>query len=175
MANPIKKLLDKLKQISLKDLLQEVKKIASIGLACKASTIIEKLLWIVLGISGVVWAVFFLTIQVQDWKENAGILTKGKIELKYPAITICPKVSTKYAIAERLANLIDPLKIPKELQSLRQEFFMCASGGLLGELDSYRATAYNNYRDFCLDTSSPEKGCKVNLGVDLHSLSILIA
>ena len=67
MVNPVKNLLDKLKKISLKDLLQEVKKIASIGLECKASTIIEKLLWIVLGISGVVWAVFFLTIQVQDW------------------------------------------------------------------------------------------------------------
>ena len=167
MVNPIKKLLDKLKQNSLKDLLQEVKKIASIGLACKASTIIEKILWIVLGIIGIAWFVFFLTIQVQDWNENAGILTKGKFELKYPAITICPKVSTKYAIAERLGNLMDPLKIPKELQSLRQEFFMCASGGLLADLDKNRWDAYNYYFDFCVDTSSPDIGCKVNIKIDI--------
>ena len=175
MANPIKKLLDKLKQISLKDLLQEVKKIASIGLACKASTIIEKLLWIVLGISGVVWAVFFLTIQVQDWNENAGILTKGKFELKYPAITICPKISTKYAIAERLGNFIDPLKLPEELLSLRQEFFMCTtSDELLEAWDISRINAFANYEDFCLETSYPDKGCKVNLEVHLSISTLLL-
>ena len=75
-----------------KDMLGEVRKIATIGMAWEASTILEKVIWIVLGIIGIVWAGSFLTIQFKDWDEDAGILTKGNFELKYPAITICPKV-----------------------------------------------------------------------------------
>ena len=170
MVNPLKKLSGKLKQISLKDLLQEVKKIASIGLACRASTLIEKVLWIVLGISGVVWAVFFLTFQVHDWQENAGILTKGKFELKYPAITICPKVSTKYAITEQLGNFLDQSNIPDPLLSLRESFFLCGSG-LLGDMDnvhfldvtSQKAMKY--YEDNCLFKIKRKMGCEVNFVV----------
>ena len=51
-----------------------------------------------------------------------------KTELKYPAVTICPKISTKYAIAERLGNYIDPGNLPKGLLSLQQEMFLCATG-----------------------------------------------
>ena len=58
-------------------------------------------------------------------------MIQGNIEttdLKYPAVTICPKISTKYAIAERLGNYIDPLNLPEELLSLRHDFLTCAFG-----------------------------------------------
>ena len=45
--------------------------------------------------------------------------------LKYPAITICPKVSTKYAIAERLGNYIDPNNLPKKVSLLKKELLKC--------------------------------------------------
>ena len=63
------------------------------------------------------------------WEESPSILIQGDTEtkeLKYPAVTICPKISTKYAIAERLGNYIDPLKLPEELLSLRHDFLKCA-------------------------------------------------
>ena len=46
----------------------------------------------------------------------------------HPAVTICPKISTKYAIAERLGNYIDPGNLPKGLLSLQQDIFLCATG-----------------------------------------------
>ena len=45
--------------------------------------------------------------------------------LKYPAVTICPTVSTKYGIAERLGNYIDPNKLPEKVLLLKKELFKC--------------------------------------------------
>ena len=66
-----------------------------------------------------------------SWNEHASILIQGdsdSTEIKSPAVTICPKVSTKYAIAERLGNYIDPMYLPEELLALRRAFFKCATG-----------------------------------------------
>ena len=45
--------------------------------------------------------------------------------LGYPAVTICPKVSTKYGIAERLGNYIDPNNLPEKILTLKKELFKC--------------------------------------------------
>ena len=76
-------------------------------------------------------AAFVFSPKAISWGESPSVLTQGKIEttdLKYPAVTICPKVSTRYGIAERLGNYIDPLNLPKGLLSLRHDYFMCAIG-----------------------------------------------
>ena len=55
-------------------------------------------------------------------------MIKGDIDeksLKYPAVTICPKVSTKYGIAERLGNYIDPNNLPEKVLTLKKELFKC--------------------------------------------------
>ena len=65
------------------------------------------------------------------WNEHASILIQGdsdSTEIKSPAVTICPKVSTKHAIAERLGNYIDPMFLPEELVALRRAFLKCATG-----------------------------------------------
>ena len=82
-------------------------------------------------------------------EDGATVLIKGDPEttiLKYPAVTICPKISTKYAIAERLGNYIDPLKLPEELISLRHDFLTCASG--LSKRQNSDFTDYFGYK-FC--------------------------
>ena len=74
-------------------------------------------------------------------------MIQGNIEttdLKYPAATICPKISTKYAIAERLGNYIDPLNLPEELLSLRHDFLTCAFG-LSKMFSKYNVKANNNF------------------------------
>ena len=73
----------------------------------------------------------FILMKAISWGESPSVLIQGNIEktvLKYPAVTLCPKVSSRYGIAERLGNYIDPLNLPKELLSLRHEYFMCAIG-----------------------------------------------
>ena len=73
---------------------------------------------------------------------NASLLIQGDpeaIDFKHPAVTICPKVSTKYGIAERLGNYIDPNKLPEEALSLKREIFKCRFDKLL-EIDK-------NYND----------------------------
>ena len=161
----------KVTETAWKDFCDELRKISTVGLACTAKSLIEKLLWISLGGIGVGWLVFVLTNQFQDWEENAGIVTKGNFQLPYPAITICPKVSTKYAIAERLGNFLNPSKLPEELLSLRESFFLCGSG-LFADMDHVHflevtpEKANKYYEDNCITRYDPEFGlesCKVIL------------
>ena len=72
-----------------------------------------------------------LFLKAISWGESPSVLIQGNVEktvLKYPAVTLCPKVSTRYGIVERLGNYIDPLNLPKGLLSLRHDYFMCAIG-----------------------------------------------
>ena len=84
-------------------------------------------------------------------QDGASVLIQGDPEarvLKYPAVTICPKISTKYAIAERLGNYIDPLNLPEELLSLRHDFLTCASGlsKRHGDFTNYGGYNFCKYR-----------------------------
>ena len=106
----------------------ELRNITTIDLACKAASVLEKILWIIIFISGTVWAVYFISVQFISFDENASVLIQGnseEIELKHPAITICPKVSSKHGIAEQLANYADPDKLPEKLWPLKKEFLKC--------------------------------------------------
>ena len=95
------------------------------------------------------------------WNEHASILIQGdsdSTEIKSPAVTICPKVSTKHAIAERLGNYIEPMYLPKELLTLRRAFFKCATG-LSKEIPS-PFTYKQRYNNLC-GGSSLSNACKV--------------
>ena len=95
------------------------------------------------------------------WNEHTSILIQGdsdSTEIKSPAVTICPKVSTKHAIAERLGNYIDPMYLPKELLTLRREFFKCATG--LNKEIPPPFTYKQRYNNLC-GGSSLSNACKV--------------
>ena len=86
----------------------------------------------------------FLKLQVLSWELNASVLIQGDtdaIDLKYPAVTICPKVSTKYGIAERLGNYIDPNNLPEKILTLKKELFKCRFRSLL-DLDNKKDAFY---------------------------------
>ena len=107
----------------------ELRNITTIGWAYKAASFLEKCLWAFIGIIGTIWAIYFISDQFISFNENASVLIQGnsdETKLKYPAITICPMVSTKYGIAERLANYIDPDQLPEKLIPLKRWFFNCA-------------------------------------------------
>ena len=99
----------------------ELRNITTIDLAHKAANILEKTLWASIGIVGTIWAFVFIESQFQLWNENPWLTTKVDVDLsqlQYPAITFCSEGSTKYAIAERLGNYIDPLKTMNLSQDL---------------------------------------------------------
>ena len=98
----------------LKDVLSELRTITTIDLAHKATSLLEKLLWALIGIIGTVWFFYFIGIQFKLWAQHPYLVIKGDFQLadiNYPAITFCSKGSTKYAIAERLGNYIDSSKV----------------------------------------------------------------
>ena len=93
---------------------KELRNITTIDLAFQAKNILEKILWAIIGIIGTVWVFYFVGIQFELWEQHPSLVTKIDYELadvSYPAITVCSKGSTKYAIAERLGNYIDSSKV----------------------------------------------------------------
>ena len=96
----------------------------------------------------------FLKLQVLSWELNASVLIQGDIDaidLKFPAVTLCPKVSTKYGIAERLGNYIDPNNLPDKAMLLKREMFKCSLDSPL-DIDK-------NYADVFFVENNPDSGC----------------
>ena len=113
--------------------------------------------------TSLIWFSLILFLKAISWGESPSVLIQGNVEktdLKYPAVTLCPKVSSRYGIAERLGNYIDPLNLPKELLFLRHEYFMCAIG-LLKKYELYNSygTPKEAYEDHCIHKR--KKPCKV--------------
>ena len=85
--------------------------IVTLKLTFEASNIIEKLLWITLGLSGCCYIIYLLFSQVISWDQNASFTTQKILdlsEIEFPAITFCSRGATKYSIVERLGNILDP-------------------------------------------------------------------
>ena len=141
-------------------LVNELRNITTIDLMYNAATIFEKVLWGLIGVCGSMWAVYFISMQLRE--DHASILLQGDIkstELKYPAISICSKITTKYAIAERLGNFIDPMNMPDELLSLRQDFFLRSLEITLPK--SKTKDFYKNYYQTNCIEYTPMNGCQV--------------
>ena len=97
-----------------------------------------------------------------SWKQSPSVLIQGNVEttdLKYPAVTLCPKVTTRWGIVERLGNYLDPLNLPKEFLSLRHDLFLCASG-LQKKVSSMDESSKKAYKYSC-DEYSRTIICKV--------------
>ena len=85
--------------------------IVTLKLTFEASNITEKILWISLALSGFSYISHLIFSQVISWNRNASFTTQKKVELseiEFPAVTFCSRGATKYSIAERLGNLLDP-------------------------------------------------------------------
>ena len=71
--------------IFYKEVLVELRKITTIDLASRSANLLEKLLWTLIGITGTIWAAYFITLQVSI---IAYFLSKAKIISKLIAIII---------------------------------------------------------------------------------------
>ena len=160
----------------LQHLFKEVKSIKAIDLACKGVNVFERLFWIIIGFTGFVWAFWFIPDQVQLWNDNPSIITKNNVELsdiEYPAITIAPPGSTKYAIAERLGNYLNPENIPDGASKMVNIYLKCLT--IYKSATEISTTGIQTYSDqdffdqygakclFSYNPTPPQKdGCEVS-------------
>ena len=72
--------------------------------------IIEKLIWIAFAILGTTYFGHLLVSQITSWNEHSVITLKGHeriSDIDYPAVTFCTMTNSKYAIMERIGNVLD--------------------------------------------------------------------
>ena len=156
-------------ETKLKELIEELKNIRTIELACIAINVLERIFWGILGFLGLAWAFYFIPSNIQIWLDNPSIITKGEFDLsdiKYPAITIKPFGIPKYAITERLANYIKPDKLPIQLRPIRNSLFQCAmienqEDEMKSDLDRFKTFNKDCLFNFKI-TKNEELICKVS-------------
>ena len=113
-----------------------------------------------------IWIIYFIKYNIED--DNPLVERGLNIDLSdvdYPAITICSEQTTKYALAERLANYLDPQKsLPDLLIKLKKKFLDAALDQYLNyEFSCKRNTIKGGYR--------PNESCKVSKYINiLHKL-----
>ena len=104
---------------------KEFEEFTSIRLIKSTKNLIEKLFWFIIAIAGTIYIADLFINQVKYWNENPILVTKGSkslTEVKAPAVTFCHQGLQKYALAERLANHIDPKKTaPTDVLKIRSE------------------------------------------------------
>ena len=154
-----------------KEWFDELKNIRTVELTLATKNFLERIFWIILGITGIAWAFYFLPSNFEIWKKNQPIINKANVNLsqiKHPAITITAPGTTKYAIAERLGNYVNPEKIPEELRELRNLIFNCANGDSSDDRKNY-----DSYIDSCVFHSiillSEKASCQVVLEIDFDT------
>ena len=145
--------------------------------ALEASLLIEKLIWITIGTVGTIYFAYLLVSQVNSWDENSVLVSlqqKSIDEIDFPALTFCTKSSTKYAIAERMGNVLDldstfykkliPLKNVSLHFYVKKQF-------------TRSKTFTEKYEDFykreCIDglIFDEDIGCTVSLLMNFHHVS----
>ena len=155
----------------LKDVTNELKEIKTIDLASKATISLEKIFWFVVGVAGIIWATWFIPNQFKIWMNNPKVVMKDDVrlqELEYPAVTIVTPGTSKYGIAERIGNYIDPKNVPNEVAKIQKLYVKCAmipSQELPLELSD--SQFYDEYFYTCIDAWRPSKNqklaCKVKI------------
>ena len=154
------------------DLSKELKNVRTIELVCKNSFFLERLFWAILGVLGIAWAFYFVPHNFQVWNNNPSIKMQGDLDLsqiRYPSISITPSGTTKYAIAERVGNFLNPKELSLNLRKVRNLFYKCAmlyKNGYATQFDiSGTAIAdsyyFDDYYQLCLKTASKESGANV--------------
>ena len=110
----------------VRDIVNELKHIQTVGSAFRAENLLEKIFWALIGILGIAWAFYFLPLQYSLWTNNPAMISLKNVplsDLDYPSLTLFPNGITKYAIAERLGNYLNPDNLPVEWQELRKMLF----------------------------------------------------
>ena len=133
--------------------------ITSIDLTFKAPNVIEKLIWAIIGMFGLFWAIYFVTYLMTVKNPITFTSLDVKLsDLKYPAMTVCSETSTKFAIAERMGNYLNG-NSPK-LQHLLKIYTVAMTFFSKTKNDKQRAKDMYFYKYRCR-SSERKDVCKV--------------
>ena len=103
----------------------QMKSFTSINFVAKTSNVIEKLMWITIATCGTILVWRFFIIQMKEWNESPVVKTKVTLDLSKmtsPAVTFCPTMLSKLAVAEGLLNNLDLDKsVPTKVIAVRNE------------------------------------------------------
>ena len=145
------------------ELIEELRGIRTIELACLTANFLEKVFWTILGALGIAWAFYLVPSNVNIWMHNPSIISKGNLNLsqiQYPAITIKPNGITKYSIAEKLLNYLREDKLPNDLKEFRNILLKCATLQDKETKNESDITYYSSFRNECLFSFSFQNGEK---------------
>ena len=159
------------KQLVSKQLSNQIKSFTTISFVINATSLLEKCFWLLIVISGTLWIGDVALTQIDFWRENPTLITKGSKELyklNTPTVTFCPNVMSEYTLAERLGNYIDPGKMNSEeiilirrkaihsyLYRIYRDYDNCGYGDLGSR---YKFKNLGDYQKACCGN---DKNCKV--------------
>ena len=126
--------------------LPEIRSVSTIDLAFKAENVLEKLIWLILGMLGIVWASYFVGLIIED--ENPIVTVEKDVkltEIKKPAITVCSKGSNKFGVVDRLGNHLDANNLPEIFSAWFTKMMVCR---LLYDMP-YVSFSYENFINVC--------------------------
>ena len=105
---------------------EELTNITTLNLITSSGSILEKILWAMIAVSGTIFIYNVVDIQLANWRDNPALVTKVTkklADMPLPAVTFCPKAMHKYGLVEHLGNYINPKKkVPKEVVAIQNEF-----------------------------------------------------
>ena len=123
---------------------EELTTIRTLDLISKARSILEKIFWAVIAISGTIFIYDVVFLQLENWRDNPTLMTtvtKRLADLPLPAATFCHKGFQKYGVVEHLGNYIHPeKKLPREVLAIRNEFL---------KVQYQKINKFQSGKDFC--------------------------
>ena len=104
---------------------EELTNIRTFDLITRTKSILEKIFWAIVAISGTIFIYHVVVLQLENWRDNPTLVTtvtKKLADMPLPAITFCHKGLQKYGLVEHLGNFINPAtNVPKEILAIRNE------------------------------------------------------
>ena len=146
------------------DIKTEIHEIATIGLVAKSTYLIEKLIWLILGLVGLLWLSYVIYLVVLD--DNPIVTNIENLDLTdidEPAITICSESINRIGIAERIGNSIESSKVEKLVGKWSEIMKLCAtiySQKALTDKNAYMSE--QKFKSMCFSNGKMPQSCQVS-------------
>ena len=144
----------------------EIHDIATIGLVAKSSYLIEKLIWLILGIVGLAWLSYVIYLVVLD--DNPTVTNIENLDLTdidEPAITICSESMNRVGIADRIGNSIESSKLKELIAKWSGIMKLCATMYSQVSPTDKNSNGYESQKKFesiCFSNGKMPKSCQVS-------------
>ena len=138
----------------------EIQSIATIGLVSKSTYLLEKLIWLVLGIVGLAWLSYVIYLVILDDNPTVtNIEAMDLTDIDVPAITICSESMNRIGIVERISNSIESTKLKELTAKWTGLMKLCAT--LYNQDKSNEMGSGSRFKENCFSGGNMPKSCQV--------------